>query len=484
MPNSEYKYLNEKSPVETSEAFFNRQNHRLDYRSIDVVPFYSNGWSREQDVIEGVKGERYKRYPHISLKENEKLPMIGFYQSFKHALMDRLTFMKYGRYVKKFYPDQFNDLELAEKANQYNEDYGRVVLNFARTGKEIVDVYKRGPNSCMGKHEMQLQTPSGSSKDKTVVQLWSKAYCNRYPRYFDLDPEGLLHPVMVYSNWNSPLDLSIAYTISANNEDRIVSRTLCNEERMSFGCVYGSSSNGDRFLVPLLHDKGFEQSYDFTGCRLRKIKYNNNFVVPYLDLGESCRRVEELDDDYLIIDPDGSIECESVNGLGYQSRNDCGCCGERCDPHYYEDHNGRNICSSCRGEYYFECFACDCLFHHDRGSETYEDHNGYDMVYCLSCYGNNFKECGYCSEDHHTNAMGSYNLERICKPCISEKGLIDSGYVTRKLNRRIFLKVYYFKIVRENLDLNVYSFDEDYLKNYLQLELRETGTIRTTTRRI
>ena len=430
------KKLNEITKVESWDGILERQRKRVDYNSIRLLPFtYNCNWSVEHIAREIKQGEKYKRYPHVILKDGETIPLVGFYASYKHSLNDRITFMKYGKFINKFYPDKFDNKTIAQWSNDYAEEFGASVLHFARTGKDIVRVYENGPNSCMGKKRMQLQTSSDSASDPTIVQLWSKAYAGRRTRFFDLDDKGDLHPCMVYANWDEPLDLSVAYCVSANNPKKIVARAVAWESRKTYSTVYGSSSNSDYRLNPLLNALGFEQSANFQGARLRRVEFNNQFIMPYLDLGDNMRRACYDNGNYLIIDSsEGTIDCDTINGLGACNRNPCHCCDDDAGPDYYLDHLSNRICHNCMSDSYFCCEGCD-EYHHDSSNYSNTD-NG---IYCESCSSEYLKECFYCNESHHTNGMGSFNLERICHNCITEKSLIFTGFRTRKLGRAIYV---------------------------------------------
>ena len=416
-----------KEIVESYESMRGRENLRFRNGLQKYVPLIREYLSDRE--ITDKDGKVFKRFPFISLKEGDSIPLVGYIASYKHGLQDRKTFMKFGRYIKKFYPGQYSDKELEKHSAEYSEKNGAFNLLFARTSAEIQKVYQSGPPSCMSKHPLQLN----NSDD-----LWHPDYDGDRHRYYNLDADGLLHPVQAYGEVNGPLDLSVAYITSVFNPDKIVTRAVCWESKKVYLTVYGSSSNGDHRLVPALKKLGFKQTDQLQGARLRKIMFQNNYVVPYLDI--NSRRVTDTGK-YLVIDYDGEIVCESIDGIGMLNNANCFSCDcNMGNDEGYNDNNGNLYCDNCRAEYLYCCTWCDEYFNYNNVTAHYWEGEG-DV--CNNCYLQEFKTCkqSECNNIGTKDSMGSWNLVRTCNSCILINGLTYTGYKTIELGRPIYVKL-------------------------------------------
>lgn len=91
-------------------------------------------------------------YAHVSTDDPSA---IAFTETEAKGLADRQTRMKAGRYLKRFFP-HLSDRQIAyyaewqARGEKPQPDWiKRAELGFAKTPDEIVDVYARGPTSCM-----------------------------------------------------------------------------------------------------------------------------------------------------------------------------------------------------------------------------------------------------------------------------------------------------------------------------------------------
>jgi len=422
---------NETRIVESYEGMRTRDRNRIQCEGEQRVPLIYN--ELDDPCLCDKEGNNFKRFPIVSLKEGDSIPLIKYYANYQQALKDRRTFMRFGRYINKFYPDRYSSKELEGFSADYNKQFGAYTLLFARTSDEILQVYLNGPNSCMSKHPLQLNV----SSDETT-QLWHPGYKGGAHRYFQLDDEGLLHPVKAYGDIGKPLDLSVAYIQSNFDKEKIVARCVCWEKEKIYNTVYGSSSNDFR-LVPALKKLGFTQSYArFEGARLQRIPFKDNFVLPYLDLNNRyCRD----DGEYIVIDSHGEINCESVNGLAIMDNDYCYSCEDRVhSDDAYSDQNGNLFCIGCRDDCLTLCCWCDNYIHNDNTQFHFWQNEG-DV--CHNCFTNDFKTCQLpgCDNIGTNNSMVSYNFYRTCHSCVRHNGFIDTGFKTVQLNRPIFIKL-------------------------------------------
>lgn len=203
------------------------------------------------------------------------------------------VFMKLGKVLKA---DNFTDKEIRDSSASLKSlsMLETSAVKFARTEEEIIDVYERGPHSCM--------------RGKDCVQVYA-----------------------------SP-DLAVAY-LEINGD--IKSRTVVcvNEDiGLHYVSIYGFGPPLKYLLTQLGYIAG-----DLEGCRLLKIEDRYSYVAPFLD-GITGITIE---DDYLYIDSSGDEDAASQDGtLRHET---CECCGERIndDNSYYSEHLQETQCESC-----------------------------------------------------------------------------------------------------------------------------------------
>ncbi|MGE5510380.1 MAG: hypothetical protein ACM31O_03900 [Bacteroidota bacterium] len=240
-------------------------------------------------------------YAHISLT-NEM--MIAFTPNDDKGQRDIQVRMKPGRYLTKFYkeltPDQVHDLQAR---------CGNMGVMFAKTAKEIVDIYTTGPHSCMA----------------------YKVGSNEY------DALLTVHPCTVYGD----SDLQLAYIVSEHGKP--TARGLVWPARKIYGRLYGDQ----RRLAARLAALGY-RSGPLQGARIRRIEVEgspNAIVMPYLD--NDNQTFDVIDDDWCCIDAEGPYE-SNAHGIAYLSdRMRCDHCGRFVDEDDTTDVNGDRWCESC-----------------------------------------------------------------------------------------------------------------------------------------
>jgi hypothetical protein len=225
---------------------------------------------------------------HFAHLSSTNWMLISFVESAAHAVIGKLTEMKPGRYLKKYYPHL-----PAEKVKQLCGliDDGNP-LRIASTEEEIEAVYEApgAPKSCMRRD-------------------WSG-------RTRDGDFFSPIHPARVYAAG----DLSLAWMRSESGA--VQERCLIWPQKKLYGRVY---SDGSGRIVKALRDMGyvcaFKSGNGFAGARLKRHLFEANgtdyFVCPHVDAGDSdgsgATKVRDNGEN-LIIDPHGTMKANSTSG--------------------------------------------------------------------------------------------------------------------------------------------------------------------------
>lgn len=179
-------------------------------------------------------------FAHVSVKTTGR---VAFTENEEKGIADIQTRMYAGRYLQRYFPDL--SCETIQKwALDFSLKFDKHQVEFAETSREIVKVYENGPSSCMSDDES-----------------------------FDELPK---HPTYIYGAG----DLAVAYL--KNSDDEIYARALVWPAKMTYGRFYGDEYR----LKAMLNNLGYKHAEPI-GARLLKIKHEGNYLMPYLDAGES-----------------------------------------------------------------------------------------------------------------------------------------------------------------------------------------------------
>jgi len=170
-----------------------------------------------------------------------------------------------------------------------------------------------------------------------------KSLANSCMRYNNFD----IHPALAYASG----DFSIVWARDSNGF--IAARSVVYLGNNSFAPIYANSNQVMAQMESYLESKGYEDAHDWSGAKLLRIERQNQFVVPYTDIGPEAARD---DSDYLVYDSSGTICLQQTSGLSGDDSYSCEGCGDRMSEAY--------ICS---------------------GPD--------DCIYCEDCYADRF---GYC----------------------------------------------------------------------------------------
>jgi len=254
-------------------------------------------------------------FAHIGMMADGK-PGVGYFESEDRAAMGRVTVIKAGRYLARFYPsltgDEVRELgTLLDKAND---------VRFAESADDMETVYTNGPHSCMAYQADDFSSP--------------------------------FHPVRVYAAG----DLQVAYLSSVDlgaDGFRASARALVWPAKKLYGRIYGDTIRLSRALQGL----GYSEAEDgiLSGARMLKVEAERGaYVMPYVD---GCQRVSDMGEHFMI-DEGGEIKADQTNGLTNLGRY---CPGLEDVVDMDEDFSYvRDLGEYCSDSYINEhCFFCD-----------------------------------------------------------------------------------------------------------------------------
>jgi len=283
-------------------------------------------------------------YLHLSVTETES-DTVAYTASESHGEADRQTRIKFGRYLKKTFP-QLTDqqiqscvvalraaLNFAERASEYS-------LHFATDTEMLNEIFETPMCPC----------------DSTTTSCMHGKFRHWEHR-----------PYHVYAG--SP-DVAVAYL----RDGSIVARTVVSVKHKQFIRLYAVEGAESHCLMlkGLLAEQGYKAG-SLVGNRLSMLpKRDGEHVLPYLD-GGVCSVCE--DDGFWLVDPDGEYAGDRVDGYATADADrcdGCGCASDSCECYY---------CECCEERYADGCDRClNCEY-----CEGCREHGSCDCNYCSSC---------------------------------------------------------------------------------------------------
>lgn len=315
-----------------------------------------------------------EHYAHVS---KDKALYVAFTEDDTKGIADRQTRMRPGAYLQRYYSDWLSAEDVKEWCAKYAVEHGDNELLFARTADEIEHVYTNGPTSCMSHSANEYDSPC--------------------------------HPVRVYAAG----DLAIAYI---ENDDTIQARALCWPEKKWYSRVYGYED----VLTRVLEAAGYSY-HSMQGARMKRIPYDDGFVVPYLDSVYAATD----DGDYLIIESGGEIDCQTTNGIS-ENYTTCARCGDSYDGENDGGYiNDENWCPSCYENHTFYCEDCNETYSDD---DSYHHIDGHGTV-CDSCISA-YSTCDHCNEPTRDGNLNTGTEDRrYCDDCASDMKRTHCGLI-------------------------------------------------------
>lgn len=361
-----YRIIKEDSPAPDANGldWRGRERLRLELGFYTAVPWAGEYWYLHSE-------HSRLHFPHISKDNPGK---IAFTESEEKGADDKQQRIRAGKYLTRFFGHAINESEIRQWASRVSLDSGDYGVQIATTPDDIIDVYKRGPHSCMANADY----------------------------------------VRVYGAG----DLGIAYLESEDGD--ISCRAICWPEKEIYGRVYGDGDGGEyqnRFIEKL-SDMGFnpdDYNDSFNGARLLRIEGNGGFVCPYLDISDTVYD----DGEYLRVGG-GDLDAQSESGVAGPGHC-CSNCGESYDPEngggYLEDLG--DLCESCANELTRYCEDCgETRAADDVNHLEHIGHYGRDV--CESC-AESYPTCDSCSEKHESDSTyHTADGETVCESCLDD----------------------------------------------------------------
>jgi len=259
----------------------------------EALPHQIAEWVHNTAIL-GANAPIMFHYMHSDPKNPQQ---VRFIANAADAERLRWTSMLPGRYLNKFFPHLDSEV-VKEMATSYMAARAPAEFCLATTQDDIIDVYRKGPTSCMSHPLTNYETH--------------------------------IHPVAAYA---SP-DVAIAYI---RRGDRIIARSVTNMKTKQYTRIYGDAI---RFEMAA-KEHGFSANGTLAGCRLPVIHNERDgkpgYIVPYIDGG--CGLVldepDEAGNQWLHVEPQHSKEWHmspsSTSGrIHYHDRRvPCQRCNER-----------------------------------------------------------------------------------------------------------------------------------------------------------
>lgn len=261
--------------------------------------------------------------------------MLAYYATPAHRIAGRLTPIKPGRYLRRFFGDVMTEPEIEAAALAWANEFAPVPVEITTDADEIEAVYRGGPSSCMTFRHGEF--------------------------------DGSEHPARVYAG----PDLALAYQGPKNDA---TARAVVYPAKKVWMHLYGDTARLEAALTKEGYRAGL--TTDFVGARVQRITEGyDTFVMPYLDI---CGQFND-DGDYCSLTRSGGIDGQSTSGLAGDERCVCDDCGDRYNP---EDGGiygiDSNVCDSCSSDYFY-CEVSDEYYHESERANTRGD-------YCVSEY--------------------------------------------------------------------------------------------------
>ncbi len=262
--------------------------------------------------------------------------------------------IKIGKFLKKLGKPEAEVALVGNNANKLKQ-MAKLPLKFTSTQEEVLDVYRRGPGSCM--------------KDCDAVRVYATD------------------------------DVAVAYL---EDEGKILARSVvCKNE--DIGLQYVRTYGLADVLQAILEREGYSGG-SLEGCRLLCIEKGDGYVMPYLD-GD----LNEIDvgDEFVTVTQSGEFACDTTNG--YVGLQECDECQERYAPDTmpYSEYRDARMCESCFDE---EHVYIDDTYYHIESDMIQQLEDGSYVLEEESCYVDERGEHHLAANCIYNNYIGEYHL--------------------------------------------------------------------------
>ena len=314
--------------------------HRKIYDKSQNAFFYLEQFCerrKDQRIAEGIYAAVPSGFPtkwgtgvHVSTLDSK---LLAYYPTDRHILDDKPQQIKPGRYIKKYFSDDYTDDQVRLLSALITGEY---VLRYYSKAADMISVYRK------------LET---TGIVDSCMSHGSNHWCEL----------GGTHPLEVYDN--SDVELAVMYI--GDNTEQPYARALYNKKNKQYPMIYGQWEK----MKVLLDREGFEHGV-LDGAVINRIDVSNGVLMPYIDdkreLDRSSVRATSVDiySGHCIISEYGEYEANRytqgfIDVDGNENTFICDCCGERycnADQNWIEQQE-INVCDDCLSKYGVE-IAC------------------------------------------------------------------------------------------------------------------------------
>jgi hypothetical protein len=318
-------------------------------------------------------------YVHLSTTVTES-DFVAYTPSESYGEQDRQVRMKYGKYLRKAFPD-LSDANVQRAVNEFRAalllESKPAELHFTTEKSKITEIFETRMYAC------------NSSAESC---MWDKfTNWNKNER-----------PYHVYAD--SP-DVALAYV---TERGQIIARSVVSTKDKKWIRLYSNLSCDSTvcaMMEGMLKDAGYTYG-SITGNRLSIVgdSDGDEVIAPYIDCGDVGLRLAPSGKYWIACDED---DCDYIANQtnGYASRSD----NNECDRCGYDNEDCHCIYCDCCEEYYAEgCDICSTC----ENCDDCETHGNCECERCESCEnvlerrrGRNYVEVCDCERCEHCNAL-------------------------------------------------------------------------------
>jgi hypothetical protein len=329
--------------VTSDNAWMERERSRLEDGTYTPVPDWFQQYCKPEHYVHLANG--------YSLADG----MIAFTENAEKGQQDMQLRLSVSRYLARFHADDLSSQTISRIYQRFMGSSSDYTLTIEQTKEAFIYAYNR-----------------------QGVTSESSSFISCMEKDFSYLPE---HPAAVYYTGSKSDSLAIAYIknpdTACRTAERVLARAVVWPENKSFVRVYGRDETMRTALITMLEEAGFERTDDFSGARLKRIRYGDGkFVMPYID--GDAQGIDEYDDHFEIV-CHGQFQATETQGYISASRFSCEQCGDGID-----DEDGiRHVGSDHWCEHCVDIHATFCQYY----DEYYPTADGQNEVITLSWRG-------------------------------------------------------------------------------------------------
>jgi hypothetical protein len=280
--------------------------------------------------------------------------------------------MKVGRALKKLFP-VLTLTEVENLVDEYRRDFAPRNLSIFHA-KDAASFKK----AYLEDNYARMENPSTTCSRKSIANSCMRHRFERLPN----------HPAEAFSSG----DFQISWT--ENEDGQVCSRVVIRVDSSipQAGPIYGTSEASMDKLQEYLDEIEAKDCDNarWEGAKLKKINHGGGYVAPYLDIYP--KRLDDKDDEYLVIAERGNVCASDYSGLlNAPNMVTCHHCDELTDEDEVSHIHDEPYCNDCYSEVGFCCASCDDYELVDESVTVYgRSRHGhrYSELYCTDCASN------------------------------------------------------------------------------------------------